>query len=77
MGGRGSLLYKVNLVYKVSSRTARTIQRNPVSKKKKFIFHLRYPRPNGESDPRGQLGGGAGTLRSRSVVFGSQDKIKH
>jgi hypothetical protein len=29
--------FKVSLVYKVSSRTARATQRNPVSKKKKKI----------------------------------------
>jgi hypothetical protein len=36
-GGRDRQIseFKVSLVYKVSSRTARGIQRNPVSKKKK------------------------------------------
>jgi hypothetical protein len=36
LGGRGRRIseFKVSLVYKVSSRTARAIQRNPVSKKK-------------------------------------------
>jgi hypothetical protein len=34
LGGRGSL------VYKVSSRTARTIQRNPVSKNKTLMFSI-------------------------------------
>jgi hypothetical protein len=35
-GGRGRRIseFKASLVYKVSSRTARTIQRNPVSKNK-------------------------------------------
>jgi hypothetical protein len=35
LGGRGRQIseFKVSLVYKVSSRTARAIQRNPVSKK--------------------------------------------
>ena len=34
MGGRGRWIseFKASLVYKVSSRTARAIQRNPVSK---------------------------------------------
>ena len=34
MGGRGRQIskFKASLVYKVSSRTARAIQRNPVSK---------------------------------------------
>jgi hypothetical protein len=36
LGDRGRRIseFKDNLVYKVSSRTTRTIQRNPVSKKK-------------------------------------------
>jgi hypothetical protein len=37
LGGRGRWIseFKASLVYKVSSRTARTIQRNPVSKTNK------------------------------------------
>ena len=37
MGGRGWQIseFEARLVYKVSSRTARAIQRNPVSKQKK------------------------------------------
>jgi hypothetical protein len=37
LGGRGRQLseFEVSLVYKVSSRTARATQRNPVSKKTK------------------------------------------
>jgi hypothetical protein len=37
LGGRGRWIseFEASLVYKVSSRTARTIQRNPVSKKQK------------------------------------------
>jgi hypothetical protein len=37
LGGRGSQIseFEASLVYKVSSRTARATQRNPVSKKKK------------------------------------------
>jgi hypothetical protein len=37
LGGRGRRIseFEASLVYKVSSRTARSIQRNPVSKKKK------------------------------------------
>ena len=37
MGGRGRRIseLKTGLVYRVSSRTARTIQRNPVSKNQK------------------------------------------
>jgi hypothetical protein len=41
LGGRGRLIseFKASLVYKVSSRTARAIQRNPVSKIKKKKRH--------------------------------------
>jgi hypothetical protein len=37
LGGRGRWIseFEASLVYKVSSRIARAIQRNPVSKKKK------------------------------------------
>jgi hypothetical protein len=37
LGGRGRWIseFEASLVYKVSSKTARVIQRNPVSKKKK------------------------------------------
>jgi hypothetical protein len=37
LGGRGRQIseFKSSLVYKVSAKTARTIQRNPVSKTKK------------------------------------------
>jgi hypothetical protein len=37
LGGRGRRIseFEVSLVYKVSSRTARATQRNPVSKNKK------------------------------------------
>jgi hypothetical protein len=37
LGGRGRRIseFEASLVYKVSSRTARASQRNPVSKKKK------------------------------------------
>ena len=36
LGGRGEWIYefKASLIYKVSSRTAKATQRNPVSKKK-------------------------------------------
>jgi hypothetical protein len=39
-GGRGRRIseFEASLVYKVSSRTARAIQRNPVFKKKKKEF---------------------------------------
>jgi hypothetical protein len=39
LGGRGRWVseFEASLVYRVSSRTARTIQRNPVSKNQKQI----------------------------------------
>jgi hypothetical protein len=39
LGGRGRQIseFEASLVYRVSSRTARAIQRNPVSKKNKKI----------------------------------------
>jgi hypothetical protein len=42
LGGRGRQIseFEASLVYKVSSRTARAIQRNPVSKKKKKLGKL-------------------------------------
>jgi hypothetical protein len=41
LGGRGRQIseFEASLVYKVSSRTARAIQRNPVSKKQKITKH--------------------------------------
>jgi hypothetical protein len=43
LGGRGRWIseFEASLVYKVSSRTARTIQRNPVSKNHTRINHTR------------------------------------
>jgi hypothetical protein len=35
LGGRGRQISEASLVYRVSSRTARAIQRNPVQTKKK------------------------------------------
>jgi hypothetical protein len=42
LGGRGRHIFEfeANLVYKVSSRTTRVIERNPVSKKKKSKFRM-------------------------------------
>jgi hypothetical protein len=46
LGGRGRQIseFKASLVYRVSSRTARATQRNPVLKKKKkkekIIYHI-------------------------------------
>jgi hypothetical protein len=57
LGGRGRLFseFKASLVYKVSSRTARAIQRNPVSKNQK----------KEEEEGGGGGGGGGGGERRR------------
>jgi hypothetical protein len=41
LGGRGRRIseFEASLVYKVSSRTARAIQRNPISRKEKKETH--------------------------------------
>jgi hypothetical protein len=43
LGGRGKQIseFKASLVYKVSSRTARATQRNPVSKNQKKNHYIR------------------------------------
>jgi hypothetical protein len=44
LGGRGRQIskFKANLVYRVSSRTARATQRNPVSKNRVFSLRAVY-----------------------------------
>jgi hypothetical protein len=46
LGGRGRQIseFKASLVYKVSSRTARAIQRNPVSKKQSKTKQNKTPK---------------------------------
>jgi hypothetical protein len=48
LGGRGWHIseFEANLVYRVSSRTASTIQRNPVLKNKQSIKQTNKPKPN-------------------------------
>jgi hypothetical protein len=57
LGGRGRRIseFEASLVYKVSSRTARAIQKNPVSKKQKTKNKPRLP-PKKEW-PRNKHGG--------------------
>jgi hypothetical protein len=52
LGGRGRRIseFKASLVYKVSSRTARAIQRNPVSKNQKNKNKNKIKRGAGEMD---------------------------
>jgi hypothetical protein len=49
LGGRGRQIFEfeANLVYKVSSRTAWAIQRNPVSKNKNKTKQKRIADPGG------------------------------
>jgi hypothetical protein len=59
LGGRGRWIseFKASLVYKVSSRTASAIQRNPVSKKEKKKKKKKKKimiAPSGSSIPRKQ-----------------------
>jgi hypothetical protein len=46
LGGRGRWIseFEASLVYRVSSRTPRTIQRNPVSKKQKNKTNKKNPK---------------------------------
>jgi hypothetical protein len=51
LGGRGRQIseVKANLVYKVSSRTSRATQRNPVSKTKRLKYILKIERHSTEN----------------------------
>jgi hypothetical protein len=86
LGGRGRWIseFEASLVYKVSSRTARAIQRNPVSKKSAptTVFYLRHwgggcclfaqlanlQHPGGE-DTMATWKGGIGDAQARSRTF--------
>jgi hypothetical protein len=48
LGGRGRLIseFEASLVYKMSSRTAGAIQRNPVSKKEKKNINKKQKKTN-------------------------------
>jgi hypothetical protein len=55
LGGRGRQIseFEVSLVYKVSSRTARVIQRNPVLKKQKQQQQQqKKPKPNKQTEKK-------------------------
>ena len=43
----GSLKFKTSLVYRVSSRTARATQRNPVSRKQTKLSRILWPGGSG------------------------------
>jgi hypothetical protein len=53
LGGRGRQIseFEASLVYKVSTRTARAIQRNPVSKNKKRKEKKRKEKGTGRQGP--------------------------
>jgi hypothetical protein len=60
LGGRGKLIseFEASLLYKVSSRTARAIQRNPVREEKKIIGkHNQTGDGIGQNHPRSKNGG--------------------
>jgi hypothetical protein len=61
LGGRGRWIseFEASLVYRVSSRTARATQRNPVSKKKKKRRRRRRRRRRGGGGGGGGGGGAA------------------
>ena len=48
LGGRGRQIseFEASLVYRVSSKTSRAIQRNPVSREKKKIIYVPVPKDN-------------------------------
>jgi hypothetical protein len=59
LGGRGRRRiseFKVSLVYKVSSRTARAAQRNPVSKKTKQNKTNKNPKNQKNKEPTARVG---------------------
>jgi hypothetical protein len=58
LGGRGRQIseFKASLVYKVSSRRARAIQRNPVSKKKKKKKKKKKPQTNKNNNNKKERG---------------------
>jgi hypothetical protein len=68
LGGRGRQIseFKASLVYKVSSRTARATQRNPVSKQ----TNKQTNRTKTKKEEEGGGGGGGGGVRVlKSSIF--------
>ena len=65
LGGRGRQIseFKASLVYKVSSRTVRAIQRNPVSKKKTKKKQKTKTKKGGWEKERNR------TLKKKNLVF--------
>jgi hypothetical protein len=57
LGGRGRRIseFEASLVYKVSYRTARAIQRNPVSKKKKKTKKRKKKKKKEEGEGKGSV----------------------
>jgi hypothetical protein len=52
LGGRDKQIseFEASLVYRVSSRTARTIQRNPVSEKKMKLRRIKWKNKEKQGD---------------------------
>jgi hypothetical protein len=72
LGGRGRRIskFEASLVYRVSSRTARFTQRNPVSKnQKKKKKEREREREREEGGGRGGGGGGGGGNRQKVAWF--------
>jgi hypothetical protein len=71
LGGRGRQIseFKASLVYKVSSRTARTTQRNPISKNQREKREKRgeRERERRESESERTLGMGSSYLPSQHL----------
>jgi hypothetical protein len=70
LGGRGRQIskFEASLVYRVSSRTARTIQRNPVSKNKKIKRRRREGKRVVE-EKRGEVVAWPRSLLKKSLVL--------
>jgi ribosomal protein L12E/L44/L45/RPP1/RPP2 len=73
LGGRGTQIseFVASLVYKVSSRTARAIQRNPVSKKKKTKNKQTNKQTKNKKEEEEKEGGGGQNTHGRSY----RDKV--
>jgi hypothetical protein len=73
LGGRGRQIseFETSLVYRVSSRTARAIQRNPVSQNKKERKKGKKEKERKEKKRKERHKGGSGTTRLKTQHLGS------
>jgi hypothetical protein len=72
LGGRGRWIseFKASLVYRVSSRTARAIQRNPVSKKQTKKEKKRKEKKKEKKEKRNAGTGTGGDWRNSQAITG-------